>query len=120
MKKILGIFIAVGLVAYAAYAGKGNLAQTSSKLTAFEVSCGTSATDILPAAGMNSYTEVRCAALGSTAVMIGGADVSVAQGYPVCTDSSTCPENALSVSVGLAHCIVAAGTETLNCIALSE
>lgn len=119
MKKILGIFIVVGLVAYAAYAGKGNLAQTSSKLTAFEVSCGTSATDILPAMGMNSYTEVRCAALGSTAVMIGGADVSVAQGYPICTDTA-CADAALTVSVGLAHCVVAAGTETLNCIALSE
>lgn len=69
---------------------------------------------------MNSYTEVRCGALGATAVMLGGADVSTAQGYPICTDTTTCIENALTVSVGLAHCVVAAGTETLNCIAVSE
>lgn len=117
MKRIIAIFAVAATFAFAAYAG--SLDRTAPNVTAFTVSCGTTPTEILPASGLNSYNEVRCGNLGSTPVYIGGPTVDTTEGYPLCTDS-TCVENALTMSVGLGHCVVSTGTETLNCIALSE
>lgn len=117
-------YIFIGLVAVVAasfvWARAGDLSTTSGTVQSFEVSCGTSVTAIAPASGLTTYTDVRCGALGSTEIFIGGQAVTTASGYPICADTTTCPENALSFSVSRGYCIVAAGTETLNCIAIGN
>lgn len=117
MKRIIAIFAVAGTFAFAAYAG--SLDRTAPNVTAFTVSCGTTPTAILPASGLNSYNEVRCGASHGTPVYVGGPTVDTTEGYPICI-SSNCIENALTMSVGLGHCVVSTGTETIHCIALSE
>lgn len=117
---IIALFLTVATFAAVSYARNGSLTTTSSKVTAFTVSCATTATAIKPASGLDSYTSLRCGAVGTTAIHIGGSTVTTAQGYPVCTTAATCPENAISMTANLGYCIVAAATETLNCIAISD
>ena len=114
------LFLICAVAASLAYARSGDLSTTSSTVQSFTVSCGATPTAIIPPSGFTSYTDLRCGALGSTAVFIGGAAVAAATGYPICTSTTACVENAVSVSVGRATCIVAAGTETLNCIAIGN
>lgn len=106
-------------VAAIAWAKPGDLSATSTSIQSFEVTCAATATPIAPASGFTTYTDLRCGALGTTEIFIGGSAVTTGAGYPICTSGTTCVENAISVSVNRGFCIVAAGTETLNCIAIN-
>ena len=98
------------LTAIAAYAG-----TPFRSVKAFTVSCGTSAT--LIDNGDGGYSSVRCGNASATEIYVGGSAVTTAAGYPVCTGSN-CVDAGLTLDASqVGYCIVAAGTQTLKCIA---
>jgi len=121
MKKYLAIFVLVLVgIAGLAYAKTGDLTKTSTTVSAFKVTCATTATEIKPSSGLTSYTEVRCGVISTETdpVFIGSSAVDATDGYPVCAGTA-CVENALTISINLGYCLVSSGTADLYCIALN-
>ena len=110
----------VAIFATAAFAGVGMLNKTAKTITAFDARCTTDPAAILPRSGITSYTSVRCGNPSAAPVYIGGADVTTSDGYPLCSDTRSCPEMAATFNVGVASCRVALGTVSIKCFALSE
>ena len=98
--------------AIAAYAG-----TPFKSVKAFTVTCG--ATPTLINNGDGGYNAVRCSNVAEIPVYIGGASVTDAEGYPVCSESEICGDVALTLDASMAvYCIDPAGaTPPINCIA---
>lgn len=106
---VVGI-IGIAITAITAYAG-----TPMSKIKAFTVTCGTSAT--LIDNGDGGYNSVRCGNAASTEIFVGDSGVTTGAGYPVCSGAN-CVDAALTLDARqIGYCIVAAGTQTLKCIA---
>ena len=115
IKNPLNYLIIIGVIgmvtaAIAAYAG-----TPFRSVKAFEITCANTATIINN--GDGGYNSVRCQNTSSTEVYMGGSAVTTAQGYPVCA-ASGCADAAITVDASMVnYCIVAAGTQTIRCIA---
>jgi hypothetical protein len=63
------------------------------------------------------YSSVRCFNLTTTPVYLGGSNVNTSTlGYPICTDTASCPESAITVDGQNVYGIVASGSTTVTCI----
>jgi hypothetical protein len=102
--------VGIALTAIAAYS------QTPMRsVKAFTITCAVTPTLITNADG--GYRSVRCANTSATEIFVGGSAVVIASGYPICSGSS-CIDGALTMDSSMVnYCTVAAGTETLRCIA---
>jgi hypothetical protein len=116
MNKI-GLFIAISLVSVCSFAAKQNLGFTGDTVKAFKVTCAATATPVVASAG-DSYTSLQCSALGAVAIFLGGSTVNTTTGYPICTDPALCGVSTQSVASNNLYCVVASGSQTLNCIAV--
>lgn len=61
------------------------------------------------------YNEIRCWNNSATIVYLGD---SLNQEYPICTDTASCPEAAISVATSNLWAKSASGTPNLTCITL--
>lgn len=118
MKRLL--ILSVMLVAAVAFAAKYDLKVSGTHVKSFEVTCGTSATPI--EAGVDAgHTSFVCGQLSSAEIFIGGSDVNTSTaGFPICSNAATCLTKTIELSANNAYCVVASGSETLDCIAVVE
>lgn len=81
----------------------------------FTVTCLTTATAITDGKGVSAFRAFNNTA---TPAFVGGTDVtSTTKGFPLCTDTATCPSSTLPVDGGGAYCLSTGGAVTLLVIA---
>ncbi len=83
-------------------------------MSAFDITCATTAT---PITGGGGFTSLACYTVSATSVFIGGSDVA-ASGFCVSTDDASCGGKGFRADIahGVPNCRVAAGTVALSCI----
>lgn len=101
-----------------AAARRWDLTQTGFRPISFAVTCGTTATAIRAAAG-ETYTITDCQNPTSTVVYYGGADVTQANGFPVCS-AAGCAVNHEVVAAALTYCRVVSVPTEIRCLAIVE
>lgn len=94
------------------------LAQsTGNRAHSFAVATSTTAARVESdiAGGGLEYREIRCWNNSATVVYLGD---NKNQEYPICTDTASCPEAALSIATTSLFARSASGTPSLTCITL--
>lgn len=127
MKRYLGAVALSAIVPIALWAVLSSqpalaLADSLSILRAYQVSCATTATAIAPSDGIKSQHAWSVWNNSATPVYVGGSDVTTTtKGWPICTDTASCPSSTLSVdAVTSGFCRVGSGTVTLTVISGRE
>lgn len=77
----------------------------------------TAATELKPAAyGGRSPSSCRIWNNSATVAYVGGSGVDTTDGYPLCTDTASCPEAAITIDGNGVYALVASSTLDLNVI----
>jgi len=118
-RKVLNAMVAFGLIITIAVivSQKADaLSGPVSEMADWQVTCATSATQILGPSGL-SVNSVDCYNLSTTSVFLGGSGVDTT-GYCVSSDTASCGRSVISADVrsGSLYCRVASGTVTLTCL----
>ena len=109
MKKY--VFLAVALLSVGALAAFSPLGSLEAEV----LTVSTTATELKPAAyGGRAPASCRVWNNSVTVVYIGGSGVDTTDGYPICTDTASCPEAAITVDGNGLYGIVAASTQDVN------
>ena len=110
---MIGVAV-VGIIttAIAAYAG-----SPFKSVKAFTVTCGATATLINNSDG--GFRSVRCQNPLAEPIFLGGPGVTAADGYPICSDTSLCADNAMTLDASMvAYCTDdGVGLPPISCIA---
>lgn len=110
MKKVL-VPLALTVVALMSMA----LYSPLEKPNAFVQTVTTTATKVAPTSAPHvSFKSCRVSNLSVTPVYLGGSAVDTTDGYPLCTDSASCPESSLTVDGNGLFLVLAASTQDVN------
>lgn len=114
------VALAVGLVMATTMKPAVALADPLTKVAAYQISCGTSATRLAPSTYPMDYNAFKFWVNSATTVYFGGSDVDTStKGMPYCTNTTNCLAAFDSID-GYArevYCRVAAGSVTVTVLA---
>jgi hypothetical protein len=85
------------------------------QLVDFSVSCATSATSVVPSTGAG-IEDAFIWNNSATPVYVGGSSVGTSTGIPICTDTASCVQSSIALSVvrGGVYCKVSSGTVSVR------
>lgn len=85
------------------------------QLVDFSVSCATSATSVVPSTGAG-IEDAFIWNNSTTPVYVGGSAVGTSTGIPICTDTASCVQSSIALSVvrGGVYCKVSSGTVSVR------
>lgn len=106
--------MATGLIVFS-FAESVDAQSVGGVAPSFSFATSTSAARVQGSGAEKYYKEIRCWNNSATVVYIGDQN---SQDYPICTDTASCPEAALSVATANLFAKSAAGTPSLVCVTL--